>query len=44
MSRIPAGRWAEPEDVAGAVLFLASPASDMVHGHMLMVDGGWSVI
>jgi NAD(P)-dependent dehydrogenase (short-subunit alcohol dehydrogenase family) len=44
MSRIPAGRWAEPEDIAGAVLFLASPASDMVHGHMLMVDGAWSVI
>jgi 2-deoxy-D-gluconate 3-dehydrogenase len=44
ISRIPAGRYAQPEDVAGAVLFLASPLSDMVHGHMLMVDGGWSVI
>ena len=44
VSRIPAGRYAKPEDVAGAVLYLASPASDMVHGHMLMVDGGWSVI
>ena len=44
IARIPAGRYAEPEDIAGAVLYLASPASDMVHGHMLMVDGAWSVI
>jgi 2-deoxy-D-gluconate 3-dehydrogenase len=44
ISRIPAGRYAEPKDVAGAVVFLAGPASDMVHGHMLMVDGAWSVI
>lgn len=44
IARIPAGRYAEPEDVAGAVLYLASPASNMVHGHMLMVDGAWSVI
>ena len=44
LSRIPAGRYAEPKDVAGAVVYLASPASDMVHGHMLMVDGAWSVI
>jgi NAD(P)-dependent dehydrogenase (short-subunit alcohol dehydrogenase family) len=44
MSRIPAGRYAEPSDVAGAVLYLASPASDMVHGHLLLVDGAWSVI
>jgi 2-deoxy-D-gluconate 3-dehydrogenase len=42
--RIPAGRTAEPEDVVGAVIYLASPASDMVHGHLLMVDGAWSVI
>jgi NAD(P)-dependent dehydrogenase (short-subunit alcohol dehydrogenase family) len=42
--RIPAGRYAEPEDVVGAVIYLASPASDMVHGHLLMVDGAWSVI
>jgi 2-deoxy-D-gluconate 3-dehydrogenase len=44
MSRIPAGRYAEPSDVVGAVLYLASPASDMVHGHLLLVDGAWSVI
>lgn len=40
-ARIPAGRWGEPEDLAGAVVFLASPASDYVHGHVLVVDGGW---
>jgi 2-deoxy-D-gluconate 3-dehydrogenase len=39
--RIPAGRWAEPRDVAGAVVFLCSPAADYVHGHVLVVDGGW---
>jgi NAD(P)-dependent dehydrogenase (short-subunit alcohol dehydrogenase family) len=44
ISRIPAGRYAEPRDVAGAVVYLASPASDMVHGHLLLVDGAWSVI
>jgi 2-deoxy-D-gluconate 3-dehydrogenase len=41
LDRIPAGRWGEPEDVAGAFLFLASPASDYVHGIVLPVDGGW---
>jgi 2-deoxy-D-gluconate 3-dehydrogenase len=41
LERIPAGRWGEPEDVAGAVVFLASRASDYVHGHVLVVDGGW---
>ena len=41
LERIPAGRWGEPEDVAGAAVFLASPASDYVHGHVLVVDGGW---
>ena len=40
-ARIPAGRWGEPEDLAGAVVFLASRASDYVHGHVLLVDGGW---
>ena len=44
LSRIPAGRWCEPEDVVGAVVFLASPAADMVNGHLLLVDGGWSAI
>jgi 2-dehydro-3-deoxy-D-gluconate 5-dehydrogenase len=39
--RIPAGRWAEPEDIAGAILFLSSPAADYVHGVVLPVDGGW---
>jgi 2-deoxy-D-gluconate 3-dehydrogenase len=40
-ARIPAGRWGEPSDIAGAVVFLASPASDYVNGHVLVVDGGW---
>jgi 2-deoxy-D-gluconate 3-dehydrogenase len=39
--RIPAGRWGEPEDLAGAVVFLSAPASDYVNGHVLVVDGGW---
>jgi 2-deoxy-D-gluconate 3-dehydrogenase len=40
-ARIPAGRWGEPADLAGAVVFLASPAADYVNGHVLVVDGGW---
>jgi gluconate 5-dehydrogenase len=40
MTRTPAGRWGEPEDVAYAALFLASKASDFVNGHILYVDGG----
>ncbi|CAN5803975.1 2-dehydro-3-deoxy-D-gluconate 5-dehydrogenase KduD [soil metagenome] len=40
-SRIPAGHWAEPNDVAAAVAFLATPAARYVHGHTLVVDGGW---
>jgi 2-dehydro-3-deoxy-D-gluconate 5-dehydrogenase len=39
--RIPAGRWGRPSDLAGAAVFLASPASDYVCGHVLAVDGGW---
>lgn len=41
LERIPAGRWGEPSDVTGAAVFLASAASDYVHGHVLVVDGGW---
>jgi 2-deoxy-D-gluconate 3-dehydrogenase len=41
LERIPAGRWGEPEDVAGAAVFLSSSASDYVNGHVLVVDGGW---
>ena len=41
LARIPAGRWGAPDDLAGPVVFLASPASDYVHGHTLAVDGGW---
>jgi len=40
MTRTPAGRWGEPDDVANAALFLASKASDFVNGHILFVDGG----
>jgi 2-deoxy-D-gluconate 3-dehydrogenase len=41
LSRIPAGRWGKPEDFKGVVVFLASPASDYVHGSVYLVDGGW---
>jgi len=41
LERIPAGRWGKPEDLAGAAVFLASSSSDYVHGHVLVVDGGW---
>jgi len=41
LERIPAGRWGEPSDLGGAAVFLASPASDYVNGHVLVVDGGW---
>lgn len=41
LERIPAGRWGEPADLTGAAVFLCSSASDYVHGHVLVVDGGW---
>lgn len=41
LDRIPAGRWGTPDDLAGAAVFLAAPASDYVHGAILPVDGGW---
>lgn len=41
LDRIPAERWGTPSDLAGAAVFLCSPASDYVHGHVLVVDGGW---
>ena len=41
LARIPAARWGLPEDLKGAVVFLASRASDYVNGHLLVVDGGW---
>jgi 2-deoxy-D-gluconate 3-dehydrogenase len=41
LERIPAGRWGEPGDLAGAAVFLSSPAADYVNGHVLVVDGGW---
>jgi 2-deoxy-D-gluconate 3-dehydrogenase len=41
LSRIPAGRWGEPEDFKGAAVYLASAAGSYVHGEILTVDGGW---
>jgi 2-deoxy-D-gluconate 3-dehydrogenase len=41
LERIPAARWGDPDDIAGAAIFLCSPASAYVHGHVLAVDGGW---
>ena len=41
LARIPAGRWGKPSDLGGAAVFLASSASDYVHGTLLAVDGGW---
>lgn len=44
ISRIPIGRVGQPEDVTGAVVFLASPAASMITGHTLLVDGGWTAL
>ena len=41
LERIPAGRWGNPDDLAGAVVFLSSAASDYLQGHIMLVDGGW---
>ena len=41
LARIPAGRWGEPADLKGIVVFLASPASDYMHGAIVPIDGGW---
>ncbi|HVY82246.1 MAG TPA: 2-dehydro-3-deoxy-D-gluconate 5-dehydrogenase KduD [Steroidobacteraceae bacterium] len=41
LARIPAGRWATPDDIGGAAVFLASAAADYVHGAIIPVDGGW---
>ena len=43
LGRIPVARWAEPSDLMGSIVFLASKASDYLNGHILAVDGGWLV-
>ena len=43
-ARMPAARWGEPDELAGAVVFLASPASDFVNGQLLVVDGGLTAV
>jgi gluconate 5-dehydrogenase len=42
-SRTPAGRWGQPDEIAGLAVFLASSAADYVTGQMIMIDGGMSV-
>ena len=41
LARIPAGRWGEPDDFKGPIVFLSSPASDYMTGTVMVVDGGW---
>ncbi|MEM9582596.1 MAG: SDR family oxidoreductase, partial [Pseudomonadota bacterium] len=41
LSRIPAGRWGQPDDFKGPITFLASNAANYMHGHTMLVDGGW---
>jgi 2-deoxy-D-gluconate 3-dehydrogenase len=41
LARIPAGRWGTPDDLKGAIVFLASPAAEYLHGSVIAVDGGW---
>jgi 2-deoxy-D-gluconate 3-dehydrogenase len=41
LERIPAGRWGEADDIAGACVFLCSPAAAYIHGAIIPVDGGW---
>ena len=41
LDRIPAGRWGEPDDIAGTAVFLASPRAKYIHGAVMPVDGGW---
>ncbi len=43
-ARVPAGRWGEPDELGGAVVFLASSASDFVNGQVIVVDGGLSAV
>lgn len=43
-ARIPAGQWGKPEDLAGAAVFLSSPASDYINGHVLLVDGALTIL
>lgn len=44
LGKIPAGRFCEPDDVVGTVVFLAGPASDMIHGQLILIDGGFTVV
>jgi NAD(P)-dependent dehydrogenase (short-subunit alcohol dehydrogenase family) len=43
LMRTPAGRWGQPEDIAGTAIYLASSASDFVTGEMIRVDGGYAI-